>query len=142
MAINSPNKRASAGNITWIIVYPLPDGQIDDFDREQATGLYGGIAPTTSALPQTRSNKRASAGNTIPIIIYPFPDGTIDDSNRQQATGLYAGIPIELGVTPEPEPEVVAVSGGGPERIRRKRYPEVYITSTEFEDEDIVIILN
>ena len=94
MAVNSPNKRASANNIVWIIIYPLPDGLIDEFDREQVTGLYGGIG----------------AG-----IIIPSP-------------------------TPEPTPAIIL--GGGSEVIRRKRHPQVYITSTESEDEEIVAILN
>ena len=98
MPVDNPNKRASAGNITWIIIYPLPDGLIDEFDREQSTGLYGGIAAGVAVAP-------------------PSPSAV-------------------------PTPTPITVAGGGPERIRRKRYPEVYITSTEFEDEDIVIILN
>lgn len=47
--IDSENKRRSAGNSVPYVIYPIPDGQIDDFNREQALWLYGGLG--TGAAP-------------------------------------------------------------------------------------------
>ncbi len=41
--MNSENKRRSAGNTVPLVIFPIPDGTIDDFDREQATWMYGGL---------------------------------------------------------------------------------------------------
>lgn len=44
MAIDSRNKRASAGHLPWMAVAPTPDGGIDsEADRRQVGGLYSGI---------------------------------------------------------------------------------------------------
>ena len=51
---DSDNKRRGAGNIPgWHIIYPVPDGLIDDADRMQATGFYPfGAGAAASAAPE------------------------------------------------------------------------------------------
>ena len=52
---DSDNKRRGAGNIPgWHIIYPVPDGLIDDADRMQATGFYPfGAGAASSAAPES-----------------------------------------------------------------------------------------
>lgn len=61
---NSDNKRRGAGNIPgWVIVYPVPDGTIDDGDRMQATGLYPlGAASAASTVPAVSASLVVSGG--------------------------------------------------------------------------------
>lgn len=41
MSVDSNNKRRAAGNLPSIwVIYPVPDGTIDDLDRMQAAGFY------------------------------------------------------------------------------------------------------
>jgi hypothetical protein len=51
---DSDNKRRAAGNVPgWHIIYPVPDGLIDDADRMQATGFYPlGAGAPASAVPE------------------------------------------------------------------------------------------
>ncbi len=44
MAIDTRDKRASAGSLLWLATLPDPDGTIDAGDRLQVAGLYRGIA--------------------------------------------------------------------------------------------------
>jgi hypothetical protein len=46
MAIDSRNKRSSAGSMLFINHAPLPDGTIGAADRRQVSGFYAGIAAT------------------------------------------------------------------------------------------------
>jgi hypothetical protein len=52
MAIDTANKRSSAINISipWRGMLPLPDGAIDQADRQHTAFMYAGI--TASALEQ------------------------------------------------------------------------------------------
>lgn len=39
-AVNTENKRAGAGGLSFAPILPAPDGTIDEFDRAQLAGLY------------------------------------------------------------------------------------------------------
>jgi len=43
MAIDNTNKRRSAQNLPWFVIYPAPDGTISTTDRELIAGFYCGI---------------------------------------------------------------------------------------------------
>lgn len=44
MAIDTEDKRRSAGSLLWMQHLPVPDGAIGTADRRQVSGLYSGIA--------------------------------------------------------------------------------------------------
>ena len=49
----SENKRRAAGNLPSIwVIYPVPDGTIDDLDRMQAAGFYPLGAGEPAAAPE------------------------------------------------------------------------------------------
>lgn len=44
MAVDTEDKRRSAGSLLWMQHLPVPDGAISAADRRQVSGLYSGIA--------------------------------------------------------------------------------------------------
>jgi hypothetical protein len=60
---SSENKRRAAGNLPgfWI-VYPVPDGTVDDLDRMQAAGFYPlGAGDPVAPVADEETPARASA---------------------------------------------------------------------------------
>ena len=65
---NSENKRRAAGNLPgWYIIYPVPDGTIDDLDRMQATGFYplGAGDPVAPAPDEEEAVRQPGPGGSM-----------------------------------------------------------------------------
>ena len=66
MAVNTENRRRSAGAMIWMPIAPTPDGAtMDSSDRRQITGIYSGITTGTVAAVTPKRQKGLLLG------IYP-----------------------------------------------------------------------
>lgn len=59
MAIDTENKRRSAGSLSYFIVMPEPDGSVDTEDRPHASGIYSGLSYTAVGGPNIRNTQTA-----------------------------------------------------------------------------------
>lgn len=65
---NSDNKRRGAGNVPGVhVIYPVPDGAIDDLDRMQATGFYPLAAgePAAVVVADEDETRRPAPGGAL-----------------------------------------------------------------------------
>jgi hypothetical protein len=90
-------------------VPPVPDGEIDDTDRMQISGMYGGIDP--DYVPPNYVNtadKRRSVHRMIPGLaglsnVPPTPDGDLDsEADRMHVAGYYRGITLSAAAATRP----------------------------------------
>jgi hypothetical protein len=68
VSVDSNNKRRAAGNLPgWYVIYPVPDGTIDDLDRMQAAGFYplGAGDPVAAPEPEAEAERRPAPGGSL-----------------------------------------------------------------------------
>src|SRR3990170_313673 len=80
MNLDTREKRASGVHVglAWRGLLPLPDGTLDQADRQQTAAFYAGIA----------AGGGAAAHRRLP----PLPEGPLARAERQQPAAFYAGI--------------------------------------------------
>jgi hypothetical protein len=91
MAIDTANKRSSAGNLWFLDTFPTPDGTVAAVDRQHVAYLYAGISPAALvdtdnlavAFTMYLSHTPAFVMTTSPapdftIITSPAPDFTME----------------------------------------------------------------
>ena len=94
MAVDTENKRRSAFNLNPFTVVPEQDGTVSAVDRQQAAGVYSGIAAAAPGYINTECRRR-SAFNILPITVMPVADGSIAAADRIHAASYYCGITVE-----------------------------------------------
>lgn len=93
MAVDTLDKRASAGSLPWLAIAPTPDGTIDGDDRIQVAGLYRLVAATPPVVDYEidtgmKGTEYVRAGDTVPIRVQMYDGSTAK-------TGLTVNVSIE-----------------------------------------------
>ena len=96
MVIDTADKRKSAVNHIQQLS-PIPDGEINVYDRIHVAGFYRGQLTSTDNI--NTEDKRKSAVNHIQRIL-PIPDIITSAADRAHIAGFYRGLFDDGDITP------------------------------------------